>query len=133
VGQLDAYEHLIKPELLIGTGGNLRALTRLAARFYHHPLRARLDLHELEHLTQILFRLSFGQRRKLLNLKPNRADVIRPATAIVLEFMHAFNFSRLVVPDVGLKNGVFWQLADRVAVKKVPTARRVAETRPSTN
>ena len=110
----DPIPDLIQPELLIGTGGNLRALIRLTARLYRHPHRPHLTIDELENLTDMLFTLSYAKRQKQLGLKRNRADVIRPAAAIALEVMRSFNFSKLIVPNVGIKNGLFWQLAEDV-------------------
>ncbi|MGE3387870.1 MAG: hypothetical protein AB7K41_14165 [Bdellovibrionales bacterium] len=118
----DPFQQLIKPQLLIGTGGNLRALTRLSARLHHHPIRPQLSIDELEHMTELLFRLSLVKRRKQLRLKPNRADVIRPAAAIALEIMRNFNFTRLTIPNVGIKNGVFWKLAEAVTAGRTNRA-----------
>ena len=116
----DPFEQLIRPDLLVGTGGNLRALTRLSAKLHHHPIRPHLTIDELEHMTELLFRLPLIKRRKQLRLKPNRADVIRPASAIALEIMRNFNFARLTVPNVGIKNGVFWKLAEAVSAGQTP-------------
>jgi exopolyphosphatase / guanosine-5'-triphosphate,3'-diphosphate pyrophosphatase len=110
----DLYQDLIRPDLLIGTGGNLRALTRLWSRLYHRPLKSHIGIQELESLTETLFSHSVRQRRLHLGLKRDRADVIRPASTIALEIMRAFNFAQLMVPNVGIKNGVFWRLAETV-------------------
>ncbi len=110
----DPISDLIQPELLIGTGGNLRALARLLARLQGRPANRFLRLGEVEYLTEILFQFSLPRRQKILGLKPNRADVICPASAIVLEIMRSFNFCRLQIPNVGIKNGVLWRLANEV-------------------
>lgn len=110
----DAINDLIQPQTLVATGGCLRALTRLSARINRRPLRSRLNIDEVEDLSAILFALSLNQRCTRLNLKRNRADVIRPAVVIVLEIMRHFNFPIVQVPNVGIKNGLLWEMVDQV-------------------
>jgi exopolyphosphatase / guanosine-5'-triphosphate,3'-diphosphate pyrophosphatase len=112
IQQCDTYKELICPELLIGTGGNLKALARLSARIDGSEIKNCLSLSQIDHLCEVVFSFNFRQRRSVLGLKPDRADVIRPAAAIVRELMLAFNFNNITVPNVGLKNGVVWKLAD---------------------
>lgn len=114
VHEVDAYSDLILTELLVGTGGSIKALGRLAARLHGHPSKEVITFDELESLSEILFSLSLRQRIQRLSLKPDRADVIRPAAVILLEMMRTFNFSKVLIPNVGIKNGVFWRLADNV-------------------
>lgn len=107
----DVWSDLIKPTQLIGTGGCLRALARINNRLRNRPGNFRVGLDDMEDLSGLLFELSHRQRILSLNLKPDRADVIRPAAVIALEIMKNFSFPLLRVPNVGIKNGVFWQLA----------------------
>lgn len=113
----DPYEDLIRPDLLVGTGGNVRAFSRLVSRLHHGRAKPFVTVNEMEHLSELIFKYSVRQRQTHLGLKRDRADVIRPATVVVLEVMRAFNFSQLLVPNVGIKNGVFWTLAEAIALK----------------
>lgn len=117
VNTCDVFSDLIQPEVLVATGGCLRALTRLSARLHHRPLSSRIDLAEMEDLVAVLFSLSLKQRCTRLGLKRNRADVIRPAAAIMLEIMRHLNFPVVQVPNVGIKTGLLWEIADRVLGK----------------
>ena len=55
---------------------------------------------------------------KRFQLKKDRADVILPAAVVMLEMMRIFEISEISVPNVGLKNGLFWESMDRVKFAK---------------
>jgi exopolyphosphatase/guanosine-5'-triphosphate,3'-diphosphate pyrophosphatase len=93
--------------LMVGTGGNLRALGKLCFRLGLSRSRNRFSRHALEILSQRLFALSFQQRAKRFQLRKDRADVILPASVVTLEMMRIFEIQEIVVPNVGLKNGLF--------------------------
>lgn len=100
-------------ELMIGTGGNLRALGKLCFRLGLSRSRNRFQRTHLESLVQPLFRLSLNQRIKRFQLKKDRADVILPAAVVTLELMRIFEISEIIVPNVGLKNGLYWEAIER--------------------
>ena len=56
---------------------------------------------------------SFDDRIKLLGLNPDRADVIIPATRIFLTIMKAAEIDRLIVPQVGLSDGIIHLLYEK--------------------
>ncbi len=100
-------------ELLVGTGGNLRALGKLCFRLGLSRSRSRFHRSHLESLVERLFRLNLNQRMKRFQLKKDRADVILPAAVVTLELMRIFEIHEITVPNVGLKNGLFWESVDR--------------------
>lgn len=104
-------------ELLVGTGGNLRALGKLCFRLGLSRSRSRFHRSHLETLVERLFRLNLNQRMKRFQLKKDRADVILPAAVVTLELMRIFEMNEITVPNVGLKNGLFWEAIDRKAKK----------------
>lgn len=120
-------------ELLVGTGGNLRALGKLCFRLGLSRSRSRFHRSHLETLVERLFRLNLNQRMKRFQLKKDRADVILPAAVVTLELMRIFEMNEISVPNVGLKNGLFWEAVDRNS-KKTTTgkvrARRASGRRP---
>lgn len=95
-------------DLMVGTGGNLRALGKLCFRLGLSRSKNRFQRAHLEALTLKLFSLTLSQRIKRYQLKKDRADVILPAAVVTLEMMRIFEVSEIVVPNVGLKNGLFW-------------------------
>lgn len=100
--------------LLIGTGGNLRALGKLCERLGLSRSRTRFTRHNLEVLTQVLFKLSNAQRIKRFQLRKDRADVILPAAVVTLELMRIFEIETILVPNVGIKNGLFWESVEKI-------------------
>jgi exopolyphosphatase/guanosine-5'-triphosphate,3'-diphosphate pyrophosphatase len=100
-------------QLMIGTGGNLRALGKLCFRLGLSRTRSRFQRQHLENLVVRLFQLNLNQRMKRFQLRKDRADVILPAAVVTLEMMRIFEIHEIVVPNVGLKNGVFWDAIER--------------------
>ncbi|MGE0526185.1 MAG: hypothetical protein AB7G93_03105 [Bdellovibrionales bacterium] len=110
----------VKPhpiEMLIGTGGNLRALGRLCYRQKLSRTFKRFHRDHLQELTISLFALNLNERIKRFQLKKDRADVILPAAVVTLELMRIFEIDEITVPDVGLKNGLFWETVDATLIK----------------
>lgn len=102
------FDAKIEPvDLLVGTGGNLRSLGKLAFRLGLSRSRNRFTRHGLEILTQKLFRLNLETRMRRFQMRKDRADVILPAAVVTLEMMRIFNIKSIVVPNVGIKNGLF--------------------------
>jgi exopolyphosphatase/guanosine-5'-triphosphate,3'-diphosphate pyrophosphatase len=99
--------------LLVGTGGNLRSLGKLAMRLGLTRSRNRFTRHGLEVLTDKLFRLTLETRITRFQMKKDRADVILPAAVVTLELMRIFDIKNIVVPNVGIKNGLFWDMLDK--------------------
>ena len=103
---------------MVGTGGNQRAIGKLCYRLGLSRSRNRFQRHHLEILSQRLFNLSQHQRMKRFQLKKDRADVILPAVVVTLELMRIFEINEIVVPNVGLKNGLFWDALEKVRARK---------------
>ena len=101
-------------DLMVGTGGNLRALGKLCFRLGLSRSRNRFQRAHLEILVLRLFQMSLAQRMKRFQLKKDRADVILPAAVVTLEMMRIFEIQEILVPNVGLKNGLFWESMERV-------------------
>ena len=110
-------------DIMVGTGGNLRALGKLCFRLGLSRSRSRFQRAHMESLMQRLFRLSLGQRMKRFQLKKDRADVILPAAVVTLEMMRIFEMHEIVVPNVGLKNGIFWDVLERRDRARAGTSR----------
>lgn len=104
-------------DLLVGTGGNLRALGKLCFRLGLSRSRSRFQRTSLEVLAPRLFEMTLQQRMKRFQLKRDRADVILPAAVVTLEMMRIFEIREIMVPNVGLKNGVFWDAIERRNIK----------------
>ena len=111
-------------DLMVGTGGNLRALGKLCYRLGLSRSRNRFHRAHLEILATRLFRLTQSQRMKRFQLRKDRADVIGPATVVTLELMRIFEIEQIVVPNVGLKNGLFWETVEKTKHPRVKSTKK---------
>ena len=102
-----------KIDILIGTGGNIEALAQLGAeRSQGH---ASISAATLERLIEQLQDLTFEERVRNLKLKPDRADVIIPAAIVLSEIVRQLKFPEVIVPFVGLREGVLLDLVPQLS------------------
>jgi len=104
-------EHRV--EVMVATGGNAEALAELAQQHFHRPFGDQISKHELDQLVALLESMSADERRRRLGLRVDRADVILPAALVFQSLMHQAGASQLVVPGVGLKDGLLEELRVR--------------------
>jgi len=90
----------------IGTGGNINKLYSLTAASPDKAVTRR----SLETTLARLAGLSMNERVNVAMLNPDRADVIVPAGHIYLSAMEWAGINSMVVPDIGLKDGMLQAL-----------------------
>ncbi|MEQ8324621.1 MAG: exopolyphosphatase [Vicingaceae bacterium] len=95
-----------EPLLIIGTGGNINRLYKQAklkdyAPFYYKDLKV---------VSLNLKRYSLKERIEVLGLRPDRADVIIPASEIFLSIMKWSGIKEIMVPKLGLADGIIHEL-----------------------
>ncbi len=95
----------------IGTGGNLESIGKLKSEFMASPLRTMVSSSELSLIIDRLMKLSIKERIEKLKMRPDRADVIVPAALVVSTVLRQSNIEKLMIPHVGLKEGLIWSLA----------------------
>jgi exopolyphosphatase/guanosine-5'-triphosphate,3'-diphosphate pyrophosphatase len=122
--QLKRHISKRKVHLCIGTGGNFECLGDLRARLLKKQSRDRLTLTDLQTILEHLNSLSLTDRVRKLGLRPDRADVIVPAAAILAEIMRAAEVSQVRLPGVGLKEGILIDLLPQVQSKRAQTIRQ---------
>lgn len=88
--------------ILLGSGGNINKLFKMSNK---KPLSV-LKVSYLEQKLQEFSDLSYEERILKLGLKPDRADVILPATHLFLKAMKWSNAQALLVPKIGLSDGI---------------------------
>ena len=89
---------------IIGSGGNINKLYRLAEKT--DKKRQRISVIVLKSLYEKLKLLSFEERMQVFNLKPDRADVIVPASEIFLTIAEILHSEYIYVPVIGLADGI---------------------------
>jgi len=90
-----------KPKI-IGSGGNINKLYRLAGKVEGRPL----SFAELQKLFAQLKSYTFEERISILGMNPDRADVIIPAARIYLKTMEWTGASKILVPTIGVSDGI---------------------------
>ena len=113
----DEMERWIKREVkkeygrvtAVGTGGNISKVFELAQL---KPGKT-MSLNRIGELRDMIGNYSLDDRIYKLQMNPDRADVIIPAIDIYTRVMEWARASRILVPDVGLKDGMMLQLFEK--------------------
>jgi exopolyphosphatase/guanosine-5'-triphosphate,3'-diphosphate pyrophosphatase len=103
------------PAGVIATGGNIEALAKLAGTPAGEGRAGEIRMDQLQGAIQTLTRLSFRERVEQLGLRADRADVIVPAALVYERVAMLSGADRIVVPGVGVKDGILLDLVDDLA------------------
>lgn len=93
----------------IGTGGNINKIYELSQK----GIKRRISLENIVRVQEFLKSLTMEEKLNKLQLNPDRADVIVPASEIYVHVMKAAKSISMVVPEVGLKDGINYYLFDK--------------------
>jgi len=103
------YENWIKANIkdcnnisTIASGGNANKILKLSGKKIAEPISISL----FEDIYKELRKHSFEERVSILNLNPDRADVIIPAAEIYLRSMKYSNSKQVIIPRIGLADGI---------------------------
>ncbi|MBO0356778.1 phosphatase [Hymenobacter sp. BT186] len=91
----------------IGTGGNINKLYSIAQP---QQLDKSVTRRRIATVLHNLTSMSMDERVNVAMLNPDRADVIVPAGHIYLSAMEWANVHQMIVPDIGLKDGMLQTL-----------------------
>lgn len=114
------YLNRSRPLLCIGTGGNMEALLKLRQTLLKKDPSSVLSRGELDLIIARLNKFNFQERVEILKLRSDRADVIIPAAFTVRELMIRLRAERILIPCVGLKEGVLLDIARELSQKRQP-------------
>jgi len=89
-----------------GTGGNINKVHKMVGGQGMEPI----ELAKLSKLRHDLNSISVRKRMEQYQLKPDRADVIVPALDIYCTIMERMNASEIIVPKIGLSDGIIYDL-----------------------
>ena len=108
---IDKMPHGLDPTMAIGTGGNIGKIWDLAD---HAPDNLAISRKLIKDVLAKLETMSYEERIRKLGLKPDRADVIVPAGRIYSQVMKWADIKDMVVPKVGVSDGILQQLYAKV-------------------
>lgn len=123
------------PINIIGSGGNINKLFRLAAgtasataegeiakpaetlfeKIWVAKKELRMSIGALRMMHNRLHPLSIEERMDRFNLKPDRADVIVPAAEVFLIIADCVHAEYVYVPTIGLADGIIGELYDKAS------------------
>jgi exopolyphosphatase/guanosine-5'-triphosphate,3'-diphosphate pyrophosphatase len=98
--------------IAIGTGGNVNTLFKLQGK---KPMEM-LSQVEIKSLYKQLNSVSVDERIFNFKLRPDRADVIIPACEIYLRIMELASIKNMIVPKIGLSDGMILHMAEQVKI-----------------
>jgi exopolyphosphatase/guanosine-5'-triphosphate,3'-diphosphate pyrophosphatase len=92
--------------VLIGSGGNINKFQKLIENREGKPMKIK----QLRETREQLSKLTMEERLSDISLSPHRADVIVPALDIFISIMKTVKAKELIVPKIGLGDGIIRQL-----------------------
>lgn len=98
-----------KPLAAIGSGGNINKLFALSRKKQSKPI----TYSKLKSIYELLEAYTYEERIRELGLKPDRADVIMPASKIFLTIMRIAEIEKMYVPQIGLSDGIVHLLYEK--------------------
>ena len=101
------------PSIAVGAGGCLDCLKNLKKKMVNSKACDRISNEELHIITKKLVSMGYEKRIKDLALHPHRADVIVQACYICKMIMEVCNCETIVLPGVGLKEGLLWEMFEK--------------------
>ncbi len=103
-----------KPLIAIGSGGNINKLFKMSGRKLNKPITTA----KLKNLYEVLESYTYEERIQTLGLNPDRADVIIPASKILLTVLKKAEIEKIIIPQIGLSDGIVHQLYEHYKEKK---------------
>ena len=104
----------IKPLSAIGSGGNINKLFKMTGK----KDNKHMTYDKLKDMSDMLNSYNYDERVTVLGLNPDRADVIIPATKIVLTTMKHADIEKILVPQIGLSDRIVHLLYDEYKAKQ---------------
>lgn len=98
----------------VGTGGNISKIFDLALS----RTGKTISIKKVREIRDMIEKLSIEERIYKLQMNPDRADVIIPASNIYLKVMEWAHASSILVPEVGLKDGIMFHLYEKNTLQK---------------
>lgn len=109
-----------KIQVCAGTGGNVEEIGRLRQKLFKADSDDSVTLDELEELVERLNDMSYEERINKLKLRPDRADVILPASIVLHLIASEAGVKQIAIPNVGLKDGILLDIAEELSKSPRP-------------
>ncbi|MEO8167952.1 MAG: HD domain-containing protein, partial [bacterium] len=117
-----------KINLCVGTGGNIESLGDLRKELFNKDKNTVITTEELDLLVKKLQSLTYEERVQQLRLRPDRADVIVPASIVLQKIVKQAGVNEVEVPGVGLKDGLLADMVQELYGEKKTSSREQVMT-----
>lgn len=104
------FNNKLEFDSCIGTGGNIECFGDMRKLILEKRNNNHIRKKELAALIDIFTAMTTEQRRDNFDLRPDRADVILPASIAIYMVMDELGIKDLKIPRIGLREGVIWSL-----------------------
>ncbi len=115
-----------KIQICVGTGGNVEEIGRLRQKLFKAESDRFVTLEELTRLIERLNNMSVEERINKLKLRPDRADVILPASIVLQLIANEAGVKEIMIPNVGLKDGILHEIAEELSKSPGPQKERTS-------
>jgi exopolyphosphatase / guanosine-5'-triphosphate,3'-diphosphate pyrophosphatase len=112
-----------KIQVCVGTGGNVEEIGRLRQKLFKAKSSGFVTLDELKELIGRLSALSYKERIQKWKLRPDRADVILPASIVLYTIARQTGVKQILIPGIGLKDGVLLDIVFELSREPQPQRR----------
>lgn len=112
-----------KIEICVGTGGNIEALGDLRVELFGKERNDVVLVEELDVLVKKLQGMTYEERIQQLRLRPDRADVIVPASIVLQKIVKQAGVDEVQIPCVGLKDGLLIDMMQELYGEKKTSSR----------
>jgi len=104
----------IHPLIAIGSGGNINKMYKMLEKRNNKSIPYK----KIKELSEKIESYSYEERIKILGLHVDRADVIVHASKVVLTVMKTAAIDEMIVPQIGLADGLIHRLYEDYRKKK---------------
>jgi exopolyphosphatase/guanosine-5'-triphosphate,3'-diphosphate pyrophosphatase len=108
----------------LATGGNIEELAKMARAPEVAPGIRELSVTALRDLLEELLRTPLEERLARWDIVPDRADVVIPAAVVYLHLGTLSGQTKFLVPYVGTKEGILFDLVDRLTLNSAYALRQ---------
>jgi exopolyphosphatase / guanosine-5'-triphosphate,3'-diphosphate pyrophosphatase len=115
-----------KVQICAGTGGNVEEIGHLRQKLFKAGSDRFITLDELEKLIERLESMTYEERMRKLKLRADRADVILPASIVLHLIAREAGVKQIMIPNVGLKDGILLEIAEDLSKSLRPRRREQA-------
>lgn len=118
--QLDICPCAIRPEsVLVGTAGTITTLSAMDQQLTEYdPGKINGSCLSRDSIDRIILKLSrstLNERRRMAGLEQGREDIILAGAVITQEIMERYGFKKLLVSDWGLREGIVFDLFEKLS------------------